>query len=282
MLTMREQNVGLALAISSSIFIGSSFIIKKKGLRAAGASGLRAGMLPVCTSRCHLLCTTPLAVWSSVDKVFAGNPSFLLLDCKTGYGVVFRCRRVRVSERADMVGRAPFHGGWRAGQLCSICLCPSCPCDSTGCPEHHRQVGAQCTCRYVRDAAHKLAAGVQQQHVWNVLCSTCLQRCLSLLTRGRKVVMYMVYAALKCASQLAVYERPTLFVCCCSAVLAHIFLKEQLNLFGILGCVLCITGSLTIVLHVPAEQPIESIAQVWSLAMQPGTCVIYACLPAPQ
>jgi len=48
------------------------------------------------------------------------------------------------------------------------------------------------------------------------------------------------------------------------------FLKEQLNIFGILGCVLCITGSVTIVLHVPAEQPIESVAQVWALAMQPG------------
>lgn len=56
----------------------------------------------------------------------------------------------------------------------------------------------------------------------------------------------------------------------CSAVLAHIFLKEQLNIFGILGCILCITGSITIVLHVPAEQPIESVAQVWQLAMQPG------------
>lgn len=63
----------------------------------------------------------------------------------------------------------------------------------------------------------------------------------------------------------------TLFGCAlCSAVLAHIFLKEQLNIFGILGCVLCITGSITIVLHVPAEQPIESVAQVWNLAMQPG------------
>ena len=39
-----EDNVkGLVLAVSSSLFIGSSFIVKKKGLRAAGASGLRAG-----------------------------------------------------------------------------------------------------------------------------------------------------------------------------------------------------------------------------------------------
>lgn len=42
---MREQSIGLALAISSSIFIGSSFIVKKRGLRLAGQSGLRAGLL---------------------------------------------------------------------------------------------------------------------------------------------------------------------------------------------------------------------------------------------
>lgn len=38
-----DQAKGLALALSSSIFIGSSFIIKKKGLRQAGITGLRAG-----------------------------------------------------------------------------------------------------------------------------------------------------------------------------------------------------------------------------------------------
>jgi hypothetical protein len=37
------QNIGLALALSSSVFIGSSFIIKKRGLRVAGSAGLRAG-----------------------------------------------------------------------------------------------------------------------------------------------------------------------------------------------------------------------------------------------
>ncbi|KAJ6829743.1 putative magnesium transporter NIPA1 isoform X1 [Iris pallida] len=34
---------GLALALSSSVFIGASFIIKKKGLKKAGSSGVRAG-----------------------------------------------------------------------------------------------------------------------------------------------------------------------------------------------------------------------------------------------
>lgn len=34
---------GLSLAMSSSAFIGSSFVIKKVGLKKAGDSGVRAG-----------------------------------------------------------------------------------------------------------------------------------------------------------------------------------------------------------------------------------------------
>ena len=42
----RNFYTGLGLAVSSSIFIGSSFIIKKKGLlRVSQSSGLRAGTL---------------------------------------------------------------------------------------------------------------------------------------------------------------------------------------------------------------------------------------------
>ncbi|KAK4357580.1 hypothetical protein RND71_023190 [Anisodus tanguticus] len=41
---MSSDNIkGLILALSSSIFIGASFIVKKKGLKKAGASGVRAG-----------------------------------------------------------------------------------------------------------------------------------------------------------------------------------------------------------------------------------------------
>lgn len=43
---MSSDNVkGLILALSSSFFIGASFIIKKKGLKKAGASGVRAGAI---------------------------------------------------------------------------------------------------------------------------------------------------------------------------------------------------------------------------------------------
>jgi hypothetical protein len=34
---------GLILAVASSVFIGTSFIVKKKGLKRAGAAGTRAG-----------------------------------------------------------------------------------------------------------------------------------------------------------------------------------------------------------------------------------------------
>lgn len=53
-------------------------------------------------------------------------------------------------------------------------------------------------------------------------------------------------------------------------MLAHIILRERLHIFGILGCALCVVGSTTIVLHAPQEREIESVTEVWDLAMEPG------------
>lgn len=39
-----ENSRGLILAVASSVFIGASFILKKKGLKRAGANGTRAGV----------------------------------------------------------------------------------------------------------------------------------------------------------------------------------------------------------------------------------------------
>lgn len=55
-----------------------------------------------------------------------------------------------------------------------------------------------------------------------------------------------------------------------SAVLAHVMLREKLHIFGILGCVLCVVGSTTIVLHAPPEREIESVTEVWDLATEPA------------
>lgn len=43
-MTISENTKGLVLAMASSVFIGSSFILKKKGLKRAGATGARAGV----------------------------------------------------------------------------------------------------------------------------------------------------------------------------------------------------------------------------------------------
>lgn len=55
-----------------------------------------------------------------------------------------------------------------------------------------------------------------------------------------------------------------------SAVLAHFILEEKLHIFGVLGCVLCMVGSVSIVLHAPQEKSIHSVKEVWHLATEPG------------
>ncbi|KAG8089531.1 hypothetical protein GUJ93_ZPchr0011g27765 [Zizania palustris] len=55
-----------------------------------------------------------------------------------------------------------------------------------------------------------------------------------------------------------------------SAALAHSILQEKLHIFGILGCVLCVVGSITIVLHAPQERTIDSVREVWDLATEPA------------
>ncbi|KAH0733883.1 probable magnesium transporter NIPA2 [Solanum tuberosum] len=62
-----------------------------------------------------------------------------------------------------------------------------------------------------------------------------------------------------------------------SAVLAHFILKERLHIFGIVGCVLCLVGSSSIVLHAPLERKIESVMDVWHLASEAGF-IIYTCV----
>ena len=39
---------------------------------------------------------------------------------------------------------------------------------------------------------------------------------------------------------------------------------------GMLGCLLCIVGSIVIVLHAPQEISLNSVEEIWELAIQPG------------
>ena len=58
-----------------------------------------------------------------------------------------------------------------------------------------------------------------------------------------------------------------------SAVLAHYLLAEKLHVFGWLGCLLCIVGSVSIVLNAPEERSVSSVKELWVMAMQPGFMV---------
>lgn len=41
-------------------------------------------------------------------------------------------------------------------------------------------------------------------------------------------------------------------------------------MLGMLGCLMCIAGSVIIVIHAPQEHPITSVHEIWSMATQPG------------
>lgn len=55
-----------------------------------------------------------------------------------------------------------------------------------------------------------------------------------------------------------------------SAILAHFMLKEKLHQLGVLGCIMCISGSVIIVIHAPQESPITSVQEIWAMATQPA------------
>ncbi|GMN26717.1 hypothetical protein TIFTF001_001399 [Ficus carica] len=151
---MSSDNIkGLVLALSSSFFIGASFIVKKKGLKKAGASGVRAG---------------------------SGGYSYL------------------------------YEPLWWVGMITMI----------------------------VGEIAN--------------------------------------FAAYAFAPAILVTPLGALSIII-SAVLAHIILRERLHIFGVLGCVLCVVGSTSIVLHAPQEREIESVTEVWDLAMDPAF-LLYAAL----
>lgn len=53
------------------------------------------------------------------------------------------------------------------------------------------------------------------------------------------------------------------------AVLAAIFLKEELGILGKMGCAICLMGSVIILLHAPADKEIETVDEILGYAMQP-------------
>jgi magnesium transporter len=60
------------------------------------------------------------------------------------------------------------------------------------------------------------------------------------------------------------------------AVLAAIFLKEELGPLGRIGCAICLIGSVIIVLHAPPDINVETVDEILNYALQPGQFPYYA------
>ncbi|BFZ59318.1 hypothetical protein YB2330_000325 [Saitoella coloradoensis] len=54
------------------------------------------------------------------------------------------------------------------------------------------------------------------------------------------------------------------------AMLASVFLKEELGPLGRLGCAICLIGSIVIVLHAPEDKDIQTVDEILNYAVQPG------------
>lgn len=58
-----------------------------------------------------------------------------------------------------------------------------------------------------------------------------------------------------------------------STVLSAIFLKERLSAVGIVGCFLCILGSVVIALNIPATSAVKNIDEMRDYVLKPGILV---------
>lgn len=57
---------------------------------------------------------------------------------------------------------------------------------------------------------------------------------------------------------------------CFSAVLSSYLLGEVLNMVGKLGCLLCVLGSILLVIHAPQEQEVTSLQDMTNKLLEPG------------
>ncbi|KAF8329425.1 magnesium transporter NIPA-domain-containing protein [Cantharellus anzutake] len=54
------------------------------------------------------------------------------------------------------------------------------------------------------------------------------------------------------------------------AILASLFLGEELGHLGRVGCTLCLLGSLIIILHAPEDKEVQTVDEILHFAIQPG------------
>ncbi|ODV95616.1 hypothetical protein PACTADRAFT_17116 [Pachysolen tannophilus NRRL Y-2460] len=62
------------------------------------------------------------------------------------------------------------------------------------------------------------------------------------------------------------------------AVLAAVFLKEELGTLGKMGCAICLLGSVIIVLHAPPDKEVTTVDEILGYATQPGFLLYCTCI----
>lgn len=177
---------------------------------------------------------------------------------------------------------------WGDSQFCCLCICSCNSCNSLGSFEHYFQV-------FNILASHSL---IQNKiftpfffFFYLVVISYCifcvLQHKKFSFHRNSKFLVHasfytsifpLAYRSIFIAMALIFYLSNYIKILLCSAVLAHFILAEKLHIFGVLGCILCMVGSTSIVLHAPQERIITSVKQVWHLATEPGIYLISVIL----
>lgn len=100
---MSSDNIkGLVLALSSSFFIGASFIVKKKGLKKAGASGVRAGN--------SLLILTLIVSNDELRSVGVGGHWSVCVSMRNMYDFsTLQIKYVRCLLTNELVARSSIH-----------------------------------------------------------------------------------------------------------------------------------------------------------------------------
>lgn len=61
-----------------------------------------------------------------------------------------------------------------------------------------------------------------------------------------------------------------------SAILSSHLLGEVLNVLGKLGCLLCLLGSILLVIHAPEEQEVTSLQDMTNKLLEPGGLTVFA------
>lgn len=271
---MSEQTIGLVLALSSSLFIGTSFVVKKRGLRRAGTAGLRAGAGPMAPPVCWVGPPPPPLLHPHEPAPAAACSPAALPAAYRPLSGLHRARSLH-SPHAGSGGfsylREPLWwvglGTMAAGEAANFAAYAFAPAILV------TPLGAlSIIVRWAEPGTGPGTGAVGSR--WRRGGMRGAAGC-GWLRRSIAAAAAAPIPPTRCSKpgrsppptppHLSPSPTPP-----SSAVLAHYLLAERLNAFGVIGCLLCMSGSLAIVLHAPEERPISSVLEVWALALQPG------------